>query len=229
MKSIKKIICFLAILVVVQFSFGTLIKEENGQLTIIENRPGPFMLNDTLFFVKDTIHSIFFDKTKNTEYYDRIIDCSTTLNYEYYKSYIAHLKEEYNTEFITHKIDELPRKWIELHLYNGEYYVYHPCDFMTHYRIIITDSTIVEPNDFSVLAISEYKKINDSIFEFHLDCGLTKKMTIQIIDKERGIAVVETWRTILMVDAEKAKNFPIIVNDCNEKVFELDFQEPNFE
>jgi hypothetical protein len=196
-------------------------------ITVADENSVPFVINDTLFIKKDSVYSIFIDTAKNSAYYRKLTDFSIK----------GYSKENY-TKATKHKLDKFPRKWRELFLYNGEYYVYYPCDFCSNYRISITDKTIIDYWCDGAYAsqILNYKSLNNNTFYFHtLERG-DRKLTIYLIDKLRGIAIFKKEYSVsgetgydLMVDVEKIKEFPIIVNKCDEKLIEMNFQTPDFE
>ena len=233
MRYIKKTICFLMVFTFVLCCFGQ---------EVVNSMP--YMVNDTLFIKKDSVQSIFIDKTKNSKYYSiSNITFAEIENNEIYKQNFEFLKTQ-KIKLKNHKIDnKLPQKWTPLYLYNGEYYIYYPnypCDYWAYRLCFITDSTFVDAwaTDVMVDAILEYKKIKNNIFQFnvaYLSTFQNRKITFYLIDKKRGIAILrdengEGSGDFLMVDADKAKNFPVIVNECdNGKMFQLDFQKPNFE
>lgn len=134
--------------------------------------------------------------------------------------------------------NHLSDKWIPLYLYEHKYYTYMPCDLGTSRRVFISNKEIV----FEGYELNKYKlnsKINCLIknnYKFSYTNNLKNKtsVVINIINEDKGIAVFKytsnnksTYH--LMVDANKIKSFPIIVNECNDgKVPEFDFEVPNF-
>lgn len=89
--------------------------------------------------------------------------------------------------------------------------------------------------------ILTYKKVDEKTFSLSLTSidRPKRKLTIHIIDKQKGIAIFEELyddrgkyrgkQYYLMIDATKIKLLPIIVNYCQtQKQMEFDFDEPDF-
>jgi len=216
----KRLILYFAFIIFVQFSFGQNDIEYKIYNPIEENSK-PFLENDTLFIKKDLEYYIFIDTTRNPKYYEKLDNFKfDKYDLELYEGYLKSFREN-NIKLTKHKLDNFPKKWRPLMWYNGEYYVYYPCDFCSNYRISITDTTLIEYwcEGPSVNKMSEYKKLNDNTFYFQLYELLSEKeinFTIYLIDKEKGIAVFKDDINgySLMIDVEKINNFPIIVNKC---------------
>lgn len=199
---------------------------------------------DTIFIQKDsllgTAQSIFFENNSNSKFYDNINYWNfLTFDNESYKYSMDFLKEN-NLKLIKKKTVIPQTKWITLKQYKGAFYVYHPCDFYSHYRISINDTTFIDWTGEGPEAnkIITQKKIDDKTYEFQLS-GITnknRKLIIHIIDNKKGIAVFEETSDnskeryyYLMVASDKIKNVPLIVNNCETyKQIELRFDKPNF-
>lgn len=199
---------------------------------------------DTVFIHKDSLlgtsQSIFFDNNRNSKFYDKINYWEfLTFDNQSYQNSLDFLKESKLT--LTKKIPVISEtKWVTLKQYKGTFYAYHPCDFYSHFRISINDTTFIDwtgegPEASKIL---EQKKIDDRTFEFKLTgiANKDRKLIIHIIDSKKGIAVFEETNNnpnekyyYLMVDSESIRNLPLIVNCCEEyKQLDLRFDEPNF-
>jgi flagellar assembly factor FliW len=187
------------------------------------------MKSDTVFIFKDSVkgfsQSIFFEENKNSKYYDAITSFEFDLNdTESYKNSLEFLNDK-KIKLKKQKTILPYTKWINLKQYKGEFYAYHPCDFYSFYKISISDTTYIDWTGEGPIAnkIMFQKKVNDSTFEMKTYGvnALEKKITIRIIDKERGIAVfeeienVEFKNTYFMIMADKIKMVPFIVNNCD--------------
>lgn len=198
---------------------------------------------DTVFIQKDsslgTVQSIYFDKNKNSKFYDKIAYFHfLQFDNESYKYSLDYLKKNKLT-LIKKRPVILLTKWVTLKQYKSALYAYHPCDFYTHFRVSINDTTYVDWTGEGPVAnkILEQKKINDNTYEFKLT-GIydnNRKLVIHIIDRDMGIAVFEETKNeadknyYLMVSADKIKNVPLIVNNCErQKQHELHFEKPNY-
>ena len=207
----------------------------------------PTWRNDTLFFREEKgkieeyplYHSIFIDTNKQSSYYNSITDFELNeYDEETYNASLERLKEN-NLELEKKIIKGLPLEWIQLRQYDEKFYVYHPCDFMSHYQASITDSTFIDYTGEGPIAskISGFEKLDDKTFRFYLNKGYGERiLNIHIIDDESKIAVFEdipdanmTAYYDLMIAAEKAREVPIIVNVCDGmKQSEFEFEEPDY-
>lgn len=198
---------------------------------------------DTVFIQKHSLlgsaQSIYFDNNRNSKFYDNINYWNfSQFDNESYKYSTDYLKE--NKQLLTKKTPVIPlSKWVTLKQYKGNFYAYHPCDFYTHFRASINDTTYIDwwgegPTANKIL---EQKKINDNTYEFKLS-GIydkNRKLLIHFIDRNKGIAIFEEINNgadknyYLMISADKIKSVPLIVNNCEtQKQLELQFEEPNY-
>lgn len=198
---------------------------------------------ETTFLIKErygeVCHSVFIEPNRNSKFYNHISDYSFgKFDQQSYDESLDYLKK-HNLHLTKVLVNELPKKWIYLHQYKSKFYVYYPSDFYAHYKIRITNKSY---EDFSgegpsANKILGFKKIDDNTFQFNL-AGLYsngRKVLIHLIDKKAGIAVFEETSNdrekvyYLMVDAAKIRNFPLIVNYCeNQKQPEFEFDKTNF-
>jgi hypothetical protein len=199
---------------------------------------------DTIFIQKDsllgTAQSIFFDNNPNSIYYDKINYWGfLTFDNESYNNSMDFLKE--NDLALIKKTPIIPQtKWVTVKQYKGTFYAYHPCDFYSHYRISVNDTTFIDWTGEGPEAnkIITQKKIDDKTYEFQLSgiSNKNRKLIIHIIDNKKGIAVFEeTGDNVnesyyyLMIASDKIKTIPLIVNNCETyKQIELHFDKPNY-
>jgi len=189
----------------------------------------------------DTKNLIFIENNRNSEKYQGI----STFTFSRFDSISYEMSIEYlhsNNFELTHTktFNELPKKWIPLNLYKGGYYVYRPCNFLYHYRVIISDTAYVSwvGEGPEANKIREFQIIDDKTFVFKL-AGIhrhNRELKIHIVDKTNGIAVFEEVLPdrdnifYLMISADKIRIMPLIVNECiGEIQDELDFDFPDFE
>jgi len=199
------------------------------------------IIPDTTFIERDTVngnyHAVFIDTARSSLYYDYIntftFDESDSAGYQ---TSVDCLKP---FSYINNDIFGLPKRWLSLNIYKGNYYLYSPSDYVNNYRVAITDSNYIGyyndgPQATKINSITE---TNQKTYRLELsNCNnTTAELFIHLIDPQRGIAVFEfpyvtiEGRYILMVDADKAKNFPIIVNYGTVKFTEFKFEQPNFD
>ena len=198
---------------------------------------------DTTFLLKEyndgVLHSIFIESDRNSRYYNYISDYSfDEFDGASFNESLDYLKS-HQLELQNVSIEDIPRKWIILNQYKGEFYAYKPSDFYFHYKVSITDSAYV---DFSgegpsASKILSFQKMGNNTFQFTLEGMYShgRELLIHMIDKKAGVAVFEDSSTerekiyYLMVDADKIRDFPLIVNYCeSQKHHEFDFDKPDF-
>lgn len=132
----------------------------------------------------------------------------------------------------------LPREWIPLYLYNGEYYVYSPCQNI-NMRYKFYNASLLHPmgHDLPYFVDIKVKTIRSNEYSIRgkSEIGGNQDLNIYIIDPKRGIAVFEETNdddlpTLqLMLDARKAKEFPLIIHECEYMLnHEFEFDEPDF-
>jgi len=207
----------------------------------------PFLRNDTLFLKEITgrdddmnySQAIFIEPDRKSKSYDEISDFNfDKYDWETYEASIHYLKGK-DIRLEKKEIPGLPLKWIRLHQFEDKFYVYKPCDFISHYCIAITDTAFIDHTGEGPQAskIEGYKKIDNNTFLLNLR-GTTQKLelAIHIIDPKNNIAVFERKSEgmkesayYLMISADKIRNMPLIVNRCEGfKQSEFLFNEPDF-
>ncbi|MDR3227020.1 MAG: hypothetical protein LBT56_05055 [Prevotellaceae bacterium] len=170
--------------------------------------------------------AVYIDSNKDSEYYDKIFDFREN------DGYIEYLDEKKKS-----LPENLPKKWIPLYQYNNEYYLYAPCQWIIS-KYNITDTVILYYGWMEGIYGLRYdtiiQKSNDwftiqEVKRFHYNT----EINIYIIDREKGIAVFEyndkLYEPFLVVSAETARQFPIIVYMCDSLEPEYEFSKPNFD
>ncbi len=112
-----------------------------------KNSKSPILANDTIFLsrkVADTIypfyHAIFIDTTEAIR--NTLTDFSSSeFDSSYFESILLlkpfkNFSKEINKTF--------PRKWISIHQYKNEFFLYSPSDFCYHSLFELTDSSTFE-------------------------------------------------------------------------------------
>jgi hypothetical protein len=118
--------------------------------------------------------------------------------------------------------------------------VYYPSDFYNHFKVSISDTAFIEFGGEGPIAnrIINYTRIDNKTHSLELT-GIDKakrKLTIHVLDDvQSGLAIFreeltdKNIITYLMVDADKIKSYPIIVNLCEtQKQHEFEFDEPDY-
>jgi len=199
---------------------------------------------DTIFIRKDSLkgvsQSIFIETNKNSKFYKNITSFKFGMfDKESYDESLDYLKKN-KIKLKKQKTFLLSKKWIALKLYSEQFYAYYPCDFYSYYQVSVNDTTYIDWTGEGPIAnkILSQKKLNDTTFKIKVTGILEqdRTITINIIDKPRGIAVFteETAQNgkkqFLMIMADQIKTVPFIVNNCEtSKQSELKFEEPNFD
>lgn len=201
---------------------------------------------DTLFIsrtIADTpyafYHAIFIDTAKNSVFRNRIAEYqfsrydSTT-----YFDGLQCLERPNNKQKIP-RFKSLPRNWVPLFQYKGEYYTYHASDWCCIFRFRITDTTTMDhavegPEPSWIKSIKDHGKGKFTIQRNGGYRGDT--VTIHIIDAKKGMAIINFSSSkyargsqVLMVDADKVHLFPTIVNYCvTDRMEEVEFDPVDF-
>jgi hypothetical protein len=184
-------------------------------------------LTDTIFLLKEKndseFHVIFIDPNRQSNKHKSIIDFSSFPKVSK-KNKIRH--------------ENLPAKWIPLYSYEGDFYVYYPCDFSTNQQIHLTNKTLFF-KDFELYRyqIDSFEKENDRfIINYNGFENEKTKIEITIVDQKRKIAVFKYIRNNsdidyeLMIASKNVSLFPIIVNECRySKAKEFLFDVIDFE
>jgi len=165
--------------------------------------------NDTIFIKNEKHHKIYIEKNRNSDWY----------------KYIAEFRD-FNTEFSSEKIIQfgLKSRWMRIYKYQGEYFLYAPCDWMYDTKIIMNDTKFqIQNSETVIFDIKSIKKSTDNIFIKCKNPSNKEKTLLKIhpVDKNLGIYEFifsdkfETYK-YLMLDADNYLNYDIIVNYCTD-------------
>lgn len=196
---------------------------------------------DTVFLLKEKrargYHLVFIDRNPRSQFYKDISDFNIDPYHEAtYNGSLEFLEGKKLKRFTKR---EFPRKWIKIYQYKGKFYAYYPADFMSHYRVWLTDSTYINDIGEGPVAnkIISFSRIDSSTYRFRLtgQYAQNRRLTVHIIDRRKGVAVFEEnvdgrgKNYFLMVTADKLRGLPIIVNySRDQKELEYDFKEPDY-
>lgn len=180
--------------------------------------------------------SVFIEKKANSPYYGLInkfkFSDSDNETYQYSLKKLRDMNIKLNKK---HPVIQW-EKWIEIKKYKGKFYAYKPCDFYFHYKNSINDSTFIDWTGEGPFAnkIINQKKTDKNTYVFYLVSTTWSERTqviVHIIDAGKGIAVFEhvfsdgERRKHFMIASEKLTQVPIIVNNCNQKGAEFEFDD----
>jgi hypothetical protein len=180
---------------------------------------GQSQANDTVFLLKQEPgqerHVIYIEENRNSVYYKRIANFCfgrfDSLNYAQGVEYL----ESKHISFQKPYIPPFPRKWCPLYIYNNKFFGFTPTGFGNNAGcLMISDSSWISfggegphPNP-----INSFTILPDHTYRINLtdDDSTQPDIFIQWIDEQRGIA---RFGDRLMVEADKLKLFPLIVED----------------
>ena len=198
---------------------------------------------DTVFLKARTSegHSIYIDPNRNSKAYQLIANTSYAAPDREYKMSLKELSKHRTKSFKKSNTLDIPLKWYALKWYKGRYYVYAPSDWSS-VRILISDSTFIfQQMERAISLIHQIEKTGTdrySILRTQEYASRRSKVNIYMVDRKRGIAVFENLYDDpqnkgssyeLMVDLNKIKNYPVIVNySPHHKDLEFAFDEPDF-
>lgn len=194
---------------------------------------------DTVFLRKPSAngHSIYIDKDEDgSPYFDKLTNLDYTIaDKEYFKSVKSLLKHKQHSKDDIN-FGTMPRNWVELHRYKGEYYVYAPAK-AKEVKVSFNDSTmIVQSAKKEVRLINGVQQIDKNNYSLKSmnSKGEIRSFKIHFIHRSRGLAVFENYYGkglhMLMVSVENADRFPLITNHSpqhNDQ--EYRFEKPDFE
>lgn len=174
--------------------------------------------SDTIFIKKNKFQKIFIDKSKNSDYYKSIADFT-----------------DFNTSESSSKFkNELfNSKWIQIHTYKKEYFLYFPCDLINELKYVINNDKIqIKSSEIVTYSIISFKRKKQKTYIKYQEPNSKKLILLTIIpiDQENGIYKFITSEgnqqyEKIMLQSDKYKNYNLIVNECNEnKTSELDFE-----
>lgn len=172
---------------------------------------------DTIFIKKNKYQRIYILQDRNSKEYNSLIDFSN-----------------FNTNVKISKLESLGMnsKWLPLYKYSGNYYLYIPCDLINDKKYLIDNNNIqIQSSEVTNYTINSVKKEKENIFINYIDPNSKENFALKIspIDKKNGIykfitITKEFSYELIMLDANKYKNYNIIINECsNNKVKEFEF------
>ncbi|WP_333663533.1 hypothetical protein [Chishuiella changwenlii] len=146
--------------------------------------------------------TIFFEKSANNKIY---------------------LDNDYQKVFLNNS-DKNKENYFPLYSYKSKYYLYKSCDSYNDKNILIKRNSVIvnmgETQYFNIV------KRSRNITSFDLtNEDFKTKMEVKKVNRNTNIIKLNNLY-FLVTNANKMKNFPIIVNDCkNEKVDEFKFDD----
>lgn len=180
------------------------------------------------YLYKDSVsgikQSIYIDRNKKSDYYNKIT--SFRFNQMENEMYLNSLKYLHvNRKKIKNwNVGGIAAKWIPLKYYNDSLYLYYPCDFYCFYRILINDSLLVDWNGEGPVAnaIVNYRQTSQCNYQFTITGRYADSLVVNVvlINEKYGIAEFKhingaDTSSHLMVDAQNARMFPLIINRCD--------------
>lgn len=216
-------------------------------LTVIGIWVGIYSHAQDTLFIKRTIadtpyafyHAIFID-TSNTSIFRNRITHHEFNRFDstiYFEGLACLERPRHPRKFRT--IKALPRNWIPLFQYKGKFYLYHASDGCCIFRFRITDTTTMDHTieGPSPSWIKQIKYQGEGKFLIERNSKYSGgTVSVHIIDQKRGIAILNfssskysQGQQLLMVDANRAHLFPMIVNYCvTDRMEEVEFDVIDF-
>lgn len=179
-------------------------------------------------FTQGSYHAVFIEKDTASPYYDRLTDFSwNEFDSASYESSLKWIFKDQSLKMTHHIVVAIKRNWCQLYEYNGLYYLYAPSDWGNVGRVSINDSTFIQYNmdgPFASLITTCWGRAPKSL-DIDLAGATTTLDYVRVhnINLVAGIVLFEYHskaagsRFELMVSAEKAKYYPIIVNYSHDR------------
>ncbi|WP_312902842.1 hypothetical protein [Chryseobacterium taichungense] len=164
---------------------------------------------DTIFIENNKFQKIYIEKNKNSNHYKSISDFTDFKN-----------------------LGKSNSKWIQIHAYKGEYFLYYPCDQVNDLKYVIDiDQIQIKYSEIVAYKIISLKKRGQNTYIKYQEPNSGNKILLKIIpvNMESGIYKFITFignqqYEKIMLESSKYKNYNLIVNECTEnKSSELDF------
>tara|TARA_B100000508_G_scaffold55003_1_gene42582 strand:+ start:2449 stop:3345 length:897 start_codon:yes stop_codon:yes gene_type:complete len=203
-----------------------------------------YLANRDSIIEKCEYGSVYYTKDTNSIIYNWIIPDTNDIKQSYLTDYIEHIKDSFNIELSHFDYNELDKSWCSLFMFNNEYCLYAPSDWMANIGTIISDSVYyISRSDATPEIILDYKNISDNTHQIKVInyFGKIRFIKIEIIDTHIGIAIWSIFDenenfigSSLKVVSDNVKQFPFLVYDCegSKCVFKEEknhFEKPNFE
>ncbi|MGM0635333.1 MAG: hypothetical protein ACQESK_04665 [Bacteroidota bacterium] len=165
-------------------------------------------------------------------------DRTDTLYIEKSKTHSVYILPEKSLSKTKFLLDN-KESYVSLNVYQGEYYLYSPCDEVEHTQIKIENDTIHfylgEKISYEIISRDMNVKNNKRIYVLNNKQNGSVQMEVKTIDEEKGIKVfrlvfMDLKKEVfyLMIKSEVGSKFPLIVNDCkDEKRDEFKFEKQN--
>lgn len=174
---------------------------------------------DTIFLRKPNSdgHSVYVNKDgKESPYFDILKNLDYTHSDEQYQKDIQAIWKFRRASVDSVNLGTLPRNWVPLHLYKGEYYVYDPSNNV-QLKISLNDSTLIlKGMERSLRLMNDVQLKGKDVYEVSVTDykGVNRSFKIHLIDRYRGIAVFEDLfekgSHKLMVTVDRADRFPLV-------------------
>ena len=220
-------------------------KEEMGASSVQmenENLQEVQELPDTLFIRreinKNFYHAIFIDSTHTSKFFYDLMDFDFGKN----DSLIYFSIHNEPTDSLNGLSNiNLAEKWLPVHQYEGEYYLYYPSDKGNVGRRMINDSSFVYWGMEGPMRMALINAVSPEKGKYVLEMknlikNSNEELTIYQIDAKTGLSVfafnseLETPHYQLYVPLEGADQYNMIVNFCEEqKQLELEFDKIDYQ
>ncbi|NCI49004.1 hypothetical protein GWC95_03665 [Sediminibacterium roseum] len=125
--------------------------------------------------------------------------------------------------------------WVSVEQYKGKRYIYYPCDLAYLSRTEITPVVWKEygfETEESRIRSVSYRGKNQVEYDLTDPAGRLHKVTLYLVDANNGLVVKETNSGSavynLLVSTDRLHTLPMIVNECDSKVEEVEMDKIDF-
>lgn len=194
---------------------------------------------DTVFLRKTHAdgHYVYIDKNKyDDDYHNNLTNLDDTIADQDYIKKFHQLKQFRQSSANQISIGKLPRHWIPIYWYKGNYYLYWPSNRVRKRLSIYKNTVVINEMERSVRSLNNVSIKDNKTFEVSTTNvnGGKADFKIRFIPYPLGIAVFEDLfgkgSKVLMVEAKYAAFHLVIVNHTPKHMEpEFIFEEPNYE
>ncbi|MEP7264200.1 MAG: hypothetical protein ABI772_06875 [Bacteroidota bacterium] len=187
------------------------------------------------YLKKDNYGSVYVTKDTSIREYNwlSVVSFNKEVTSAYTTNYNVVLKD---TLVLTKHFsinEKLLLNWTPLYIYNDNYYVYSPSDWMAHFNYLVNDSAIIEykTDGPDAMILLDYQELSSSEFLFKILSydKVVSELRIKIIDPAKQITL---WifksknykNNMLIVNGDRVKEYPMVKCDCNGQKCLLEFE-----
>jgi len=213
-----------------------------GQITNEKKDSFPYLAKPDSIIKTESYGKVYITTDTTSKPYEWIVpNPNKKYLINYYVDYINDIKGNFEIDLTIFDINDFPRKWNSVYVFNDKFYIYGPSDWMFNTGYYISDSVvyIAESDPGDLYVILDFKQPDLKNGEFQTINHLGNKLSIKIlpIDSDYGIYIWtftndrnEIVKRRIMQDSRFVKRLPMILSDCGENKchMEFKFDEPDY-